>query len=1078
MNKFYSLLITAVLVTCFSFTLAGNKPPDPSSQDDYSLWQKTPNGEIELVNPSETESEKSVISSHVSNLLERVQLYPLQNSWGKLILKHGTEEQIRRMYDLLSKGFATTEDFEKFNALTEEILAQIPRDPLSTITEIGDNCADPIAITSLPFSETRSMTDYNNYYFAGGNEVIYKLTLTETTRIKISLCNSEDPNFDAFLALVRWSDCSQFWFNGSSVQGHSLDDCGNMLPEIPYVEACAGDWAIIVDTWDPIYNTGSYTIDITIEDPVVLEPPPGAYMEQEACGDSTNNTDPINEAELISCGYTVCGAIWADYLENENDYTGDADFYTFTLEDTYEHWKVDLTGMSEFRTRVALYEIIPDLPFPMWWNIESFYPGQPFANEITVRPGTYLLAIYPARLAADIVCDDNSLYYFQLDCGPIEPGGPVNDWCDDVTPRLLESGDSLIFTGNTTNATIDCIQNALVPDFDIIPTQTFSGEVWTAFTTTDTLDVIVAFCDSDPNSVGQCASLLYNDCPCGYDGVSADSYNYLYCSDGSLALYFNALPPGTYYYEIFRDLDILDVTDYRLAISGTLCPQPQPNDNCANAIAVYEDIQTEFNTTYASFDGPGYCLESKNVWFIYEPDETHAVSVSLEGSRFNTKMAIYEGGECPPSQESMIECNNNYNSLSNFSYIEFLAVEGTRYLIEVGGTNLEARGAGFMLISPIASHDVRVDKIISPLPGNILDPGTDYELNAIVSNRGFYEETFNVIAVDNYGFELIEEYITLAPGEQTNLFEGNFYTSPSETCEDHEFKVITSLNSDEFTSNDTFTVTYNIPREGDIRHYGYYTDGEDAWISGPVFSEMISATKFVADGRDAIVYIGGKFANTTSIDSTIDPVKLYLFQDDNDDGFPDDEPRFEAVVQLQGMEYNWVYAVLPCDVVVDSGQVFWVGFGIVRDGREGFEGIFVDAHPECDSSWLRSQYGYWERNVEANGDKLIGAWALPDSLTGIDDCETGLPLFYGLAQNYPNPFNARTVIRYNLAEPGLATITIFDILGRKVETLVDDYQTAGLHQVTWNAGDFASGLYYYRIQVGDYTETKNMLLMK
>jgi hypothetical protein len=89
-----------------------------------------------------------------------------------------------------------------------------------------------------------------------------------------------------------------------------------------------------------------------------------------------------------------------------------------------------------------------------------------------------------------------------------------------------------------------------------------------------------------------------------------------------------------------------------------------------------------------------------------------------------------------------------------------------------------------------------------------------------------------------------------------------------------------------------------------------------------------------------------------------------------------------------------------------------------------------------------------------------------------------LPLTYVVFQNYPNPFNPSTTIKYDLPKDSRVSLQIFDILGREVATLVNGEQTAGLKSVEWNASSFASGVYYYRIQAGEYTATRKLLLLK
>jgi len=97
--------------------------------------------------------------------------------------------------------------------------------------------------------------------------------------------------------------------------------------------------------------------------------------------------------------------------------------------------------------------------------------------------------------------------------------------------------------------------------------------------------------------------------------------------------------------------------------------------------------------------------------------------------------------------------------------------------------------------------------------------------------------------------------------------------------------------------------------------------------------------------------------------------------------------------------------------------------------------------------------------------------------TGLDELDQ-IPLDFSLSHNYPNPFNAQTTIQYSLSIESEVTIDIFDILGRKIETLAEGIMAAGEHKAIWDAGEKPSGIYFYRIKAGDLTETKKMVLMK
>ncbi len=83
-----------------------------------------------------------------------------------------------------------------------------------------------------------------------------------------------------------------------------------------------------------------------------------------------------------------------------------------------------------------------------------------------------------------------------------------------------------------------------------------------------------------------------------------------------------------------------------------------------------------------------------------------------------------------------------------------------------------------------------------------------------------------------------------------------------------------------------------------------------------------------------------------------------------------------------------------------------------------------------------------------------------------------------ITSNYPNPFNSSTTIQYGLPEAGEVRIEIFDLLGREVQTLVKGKQDAGIYSITWDAGDQASGVYFYRITAGEFVQTRRMVLVK
>lgn len=97
--------------------------------------------------------------------------------------------------------------------------------------------------------------------------------------------------------------------------------------------------------------------------------------------------------------------------------------------------------------------------------------------------------------------------------------------------------------------------------------------------------------------------------------------------------------------------------------------------------------------------------------------------------------------------------------------------------------------------------------------------------------------------------------------------------------------------------------------------------------------------------------------------------------------------------------------------------------------------------------------------------------------------ESLLPDAFSLSQNYPNPFNPETVIKYALPEDCHVELTIYNMLGQKVKTLISQYQNAGYKMVHWNGKDdkgneIASGVYFYKIKSPKYSETKKMVSLR
>jgi hypothetical protein len=121
----------------------------------------------------------------------------------------------------------------------------------------------------------------------------------------------------------------------------------------------------------------------------------------------------------------------------------------------------------------------------------------------------------------------------------------------------------------------------------------------------------------------------------------------------------------------------------------------------------------------------------------------------------------------------------------------------------------------------------------------------------------------------------------------------------------------------------------------------------------------------------------------------------------------------------------------------------------------------------------------------ANNQLTSGFWNKKLSYTDVDDQEnpSGLPKEFALFQNYPNPFNPQTNIEYALPKGSQVNLVVYNILGQKIRTLVDEFQNAGMKKVMWDGKDqrgneIPSGIYFYKLKAENYSQTKKMVILK
>ena len=179
--------------------------------------------------------------------------------------------------------------------------------------------------------------------------------------------------------------------------------------------------------------------------------------------------------------------------------------------------------------------------------------------------------------------------------------------------------------------------------------------------------------------------------------------------------------------------------------------------------------------------------------------------------------------------------------------------------------------------------------------------------------------------------------------------------------------------------------------------------------------------------------------------------------------------------------FDLSYGIYP-DSILISLAVLSGSF----DGPDTILGIVFTA-----SNYVTTAQVSIERSSLQNSEgeeiphRTIGAEIQIDCPTSADgeDEESQNPSTYALSQNYPNPYNPVTQITYQLPQPGVVLLKIYNVQGQLVRTLVNEYKPAGAHSISWNGRsdlgmEVSSGIYLYRIQAGKFTETKRMILIK
>lgn len=372
---------------------------------------------------------------------------------------------------------------------------------------------------------------------------------------------------------------------------------------------------------------------------------------------------------------------------------------------------------------------------------------------------------------------------------------------------------------------------------------------------------------------------------------------------------------------------------------------------------------------------------------------------------------------------SKVEANGNQLGI----WLDFSQVTG-----RPAGTRLScASGTGTYLDSTWNNNNYRADFEV------------DYMLSVRTSDGAVWiAKTGGVPASQNLG---------TASTTATNSGTGDVFTTAGAAT----FALDNQTGSDIRTTNTGFEIRFTLSAfpgvtpAGTVSIFAFIVGANDPFFSN-VFVPGNAPTTNLGFNPNFSAQTGGPFhTNPVSL-----PVEL---------------TSFSADVLNNGVRLSWTTASelnnSGFEVQRSNNQTNWTALGFVRGAGTTTEAqsySFVDASAS-------GKVFYRLKQVDFDGQF---------EYSNIIEVNAGLPKTFALEQNYPNPFNPSTAIAYQLPAASNVSLKVFDMLGKEVATLVNGRQEAGAYTVNFNANQLSSGIYFYRLQAGNFVQTRKMMLVK
>ncbi|MFZ1321037.1 MAG: YCF48-related protein [Ignavibacteria bacterium] len=325
-------------------------------------------------------------------------------------------------------------------------------------------------------------------------------------------------------------------------------------------------------------------------------------------------------------------------------------------------------------------------------------------------------------------------------------------------------------------------------------------------------------------------------------------------------------------------------------------------------------------------------------------------------------------------------------------------------------------------------------------------------------------------------------------------------------------KILTTINGGQnwnvsmFPDSNVFlnTVFFRDSLNGYLAGSGgklYYTsDGGADWLLAPIdsgidFGFPVNKISFYDEnyglavgGAIDIAGVVWKSTNGGRSWRTIvvgpEPINDFLFLDKNNAvGVGGDFEYGSSQINSSDMGSNWLYEEFQVfgianTIAYRTPEEGWISLGIVDSFL-----VTTNGGQNWNLTGTPQQSNIYDITFSSNRN----GWAVGNngvilkynsSLVSVNNLNSVNPESFILQQNYPNPFNPKTVINYELRVTSNAKLRVFDVLGNEVAELVNEKQNAGSYSVEFDGSGFASGIYFYKLTAGEFSETKRMILLK